>query len=61
MVKPKKLKTGSKIGIVSPSYWLDKNDLKKSAKGSLTKLIRKNSDVSTDDKNIEIIENNRIK
>ena len=27
MVKPKKLKPGSKIGIVSPSYWLDKDDL----------------------------------
>ena len=32
MVKPKKLKPGSKIGIVSPSYWLDKDDLEKSAK-----------------------------
>ena len=32
MVKPKKLKLGSKIGIVSPSYWLDKDDLEKSAK-----------------------------
>ena len=30
MVKPKKLKPGSKIGIVSPSYWLNKDDLKKS-------------------------------
>ncbi len=32
MVKPKKLKPGSKIGIVSPSYWLDKDDLEKSEK-----------------------------
>mgnify|MGYP001161058291 FL=1 len=32
MVKPKKLKPGSKIGIVSPSYWLDKDDLERSAK-----------------------------
>ena len=32
MVKPKKLKPGSRIGIVSPSYWLDKDDLEKSAK-----------------------------
>ena len=31
MVKPKKLKPGSRIGIVSPSYWLDKDDLEKSA------------------------------
>ena len=32
MVKPKKLKPGSRIGIVSPSYWLDKDDLERSAK-----------------------------
>ena len=32
MVKPKKLKPGSKIGIGSPCYWLDKDDLVKSAK-----------------------------
>ena len=32
MVKPKKLEPNSRIGIVSPSYWLDKNDLKRSVK-----------------------------
>ncbi len=32
MVKPKKLKPQSKIGIVSPSYWLDKDDLQLSLK-----------------------------
>ena len=32
MVKPKKLNPKSRIGIVSPSYWLDKNDLKQSVK-----------------------------
>ena len=32
MVKPKKLEPNSRIGIVSPSYWLDKDDLKRSVK-----------------------------
>ena len=29
MIKPRQLKQNSKIGIVSPSYWLNEDDLNK--------------------------------
>ena len=32
MIKPKQLKQNSKIGIVSPSYWLNEDDLNKTAR-----------------------------
>ena len=31
MIKPRSLKKGDQIGFISPSYWLDENDLKRTA------------------------------